>query len=148
MDTPTPLVTPQTIEAAARLARGRLHRTPLFRSETLSARSGFEVYLKAESLQKTGSFKARGALNRVLHLEPGEAARGVVAASAGNHAQGLAFAAAEAGVRVRVVMPASAQPAKIEATRAYGAEVELAGDRKSTRLNSSHIQKSRMPSSA
>jgi threonine dehydratase len=98
------------------------------RSETLSRLVGAPLYLKCENLQKTGSFKVRGALNRLLTLTDRERARGVSTISAGNHAQAVAWAAAAAGVRSVVVMPEHASPTKIAASRAYGAEVILHGD--------------------
>ena len=113
------------------LARGRLAGivtpTPLIHSATLSQMFAAEVYLKPENLQKTGSFKIRGAYNRVSALAPAEAARGAVAASAGNHGQALAWAASRAGVSATIVMPTTAAIAKIDATRSYGQKVELAG---------------------
>ena len=113
------------------LARGRLEGivkpTPLIHSATLSQMLAAEVYLKPENLQKTGSFKIRGAYNRVAALAPAEAARGAVAASAGNHGQALAWAASRAGVCATIVMPTTAAIAKIDATRSYGQRVELAG---------------------
>ncbi len=113
------------------LARGRLagivKPTPLIHSATLSQMLAAEVYLKPENLQKTGSFKIRGAYNRVAALAPAEAARGAVAASAGNHGQALACAASRAGVCATIVMPTTAAIAKIDATRSYGQRVELAG---------------------
>jgi threonine dehydratase len=114
------------IAARARISPHVL-RTPLVRSHTLSVMTGAEIGLKCENLQKTGSFKARGALNCVLGLSAAERRRGVVAASAGNHAQGVAYAAAIAGAKATVVMPTSAAIAKVEATRGYGAEITLAG---------------------
>jgi threonine dehydratase len=114
------------VAARARIAPHVL-RTPLVRSHTLSVMTGAEVRLKCENLQKTGSFKARGALNCLLGLSAAERRRGVVAASAGNHAQGVAYAAAIAGAKATVVMPTSAAIAKVEATRGYGAEIALAG---------------------
>ncbi|GAB6934218.1 MAG: threonine ammonia-lyase [Bacillota bacterium] len=113
-------------EAEARLRRV-VHRTPLQHSCTFSAMSGCEVYLKLENLQKTGAFKIRGAYNKVASLSPDERARGVITASAGNHAQGVAMAAFRFGVQATVVMPVGAPQAKIEATRGYGAEVVLVG---------------------
>lgn len=107
---------------------GSLHRTPLLRSRTLSQRLGVPAYLKCENLQKTGSFKVRGALHRLLRLQDGERERGVVTISAGNHAQALAWAARAAGTRAVVVMPEGASRAKVEASRGYGAEVVLHGD--------------------
>jgi threonine dehydratase len=110
----------EDVERAAEVIRGRLHRTP-----TLSCRSlGPEVFLKAELFQKTGSFKPRGMLNKLASLTPGEKARGIVTWSAGNAAQGAAFAASSEGIACRVFMPAGANPLKAAATRAYGAEVD------------------------
>lgn len=113
-------------------ARGRIvevvRQTPMLRKEALSQRYGVPVYLKGEHLQRTGSFKVRGALNLVSQLSAEERARGVVAASAGNHAQGVAVAASAYGARARIFMPEDATLSKIEATRAYGAEVVLGGD--------------------
>lgn len=97
------------------------------RSATLSRMLGAELYVKAENLQKTGSFKIRGAYNRVAVLSAEEAARGAVAASAGNHGQALAYAASRAGVRATIVMPTTAAIAKVDATRSYGQNVELEG---------------------
>jgi threonine dehydratase len=114
------------VAARARIAPHVL-RTPLVRSHTLSLMTGAEIRLKCENLQKTGSFKARGALNCVLGLSAAERRRGVIAASAGNHAQGVAYAAAIADAKAIVVMPTSAAIAKVEATRGYGAEIVLAG---------------------
>ena len=122
------VVTPRAIREAAAVIAPHIHRTPLLRCATLDRITGFEVHLKAENLQKTGSFKPRGALNRIAHLTPDEARRGVLAASAGNHAQGLAYAAAARRIPVRIVMPATASKAKIDATRAMGAEVILHGE--------------------
>lgn len=121
-------VTLESIREAARVVAGRIHRTPLLSSRTLSRMCGHRVLLKAENLQKTGCFKPRGALNKIARLSAAERARGVLAASAGNHAQGLAFAAADLGIPVTVVMPVNAQPSKIAATRAMGAEVVLHGE--------------------
>jgi threonine dehydratase len=113
-------------DARARIA-GSIHRTPLVPSRTLSGRVGVPVYLKCENLQKTGAFKVRGALHRLLRLDDEERARGVVTISAGNHAQAVAWAAAAAGTRAVVVMPEHASPAKVEASRGYGADVVLHG---------------------
>jgi threonine dehydratase len=109
------------IERAADTLRGRLHRTPLFSCRAL----GPDVYLKAELFQKTGSFKPRGMLNKVDSLSDDEKSRGIVTWSAGNAAQGAAFAAAEAGIACTVFMWATANPLKVEATRGYGADVDL-----------------------
>ena len=115
------------IEHARRRLEGVIKPTPLMRSETLDRMLGAEVYLKLENLQKTGSFKIRGAYNRIAALTPTEAARGVVAASAGNHGQALAYAATRAGINATIVMPTTAAIAKVDATRSYGQKVMLAG---------------------
>ncbi len=115
-------------EAAEKIA-GKVHRTPLLSAAGLGARAGARLYLKCESFQKTGSFKPRGALNKVLSLSPEERSRGLVTVSAGNHAQALAWAARIAGAACTVVMPTGAPASKIEATRGYGAEIVLHDDR-------------------
>jgi len=103
-------------------------RTPLVYSPTLSAKTGANVYLKLETLQKAGSFKVRGAMNRILAHPGPSPARGVVAASAGNHAQGVAVAAHAAGLPATIVMPVWASLSKQEATRGYGAEILIHGN--------------------
>ena len=113
-------------EARARVSKHACH-TPLLTSATLSKRTGFDVYLKAEMFQRTGSYKLRGPLNKLALLTDEERARGVVCSSAGNHAQGVALAAAIYGIRAVVVMAENATPSKIEATKGYGAEVVLHG---------------------
>lgn len=115
------------IEQARLALRGIAHPTPLARSHTFSKLTGCDLYLKLENLQKTGSFKIRGAYNRIRLLTEAERSRGVIAASAGNHAQGVAFAALAAGIKATIVMPEMAPLAKIMATRGYGAEVVLHG---------------------
>ena len=115
------------VVAARDLIRDVLTTTPLLRSRVLSERLGGPVYLKCENLQRTGSFKARGAYTRIARLTEEERARGVVAASAGNHAQGVAFAASAVGAKSTVVMPEGAPLPKIEATRSYGADVIFHG---------------------
>ena len=116
-------------EAAARLS-GRVHRTPLLSSRHLAACGGTaRLWLKCESFQKTGSFKARGALNKVLTLSDAERARGLVTVSAGNHAAAVAWAAREAGCAAVVVMPEDAPVSKVEAVRGYGAEIVFHADR-------------------
>jgi threonine dehydratase len=107
--------------AAAERIRGRVHRTPTFSSRTL----GEQVWLKAELFQKTGSFKARGVMNKLASLLPEEKARGVIGISAGNHAQALAWGAATEGIDCLVVMWQGASETKIAATRGYGASVDL-----------------------
>ncbi|MGW4635275.1 threonine ammonia-lyase [Nocardia sp. NPDC004415] len=118
----------ERIEAAAVLLAPVIRRTPTVASRVLSDRVGSPVLLKCENLQRTGSFKPRGAYNRIAHLPDAERARGVVAASAGNHAQGVAWAAAELGITSTVFMPVGASLPKLMATRAYGAEVHQIGD--------------------
>ncbi|MGI9111810.1 MAG: threonine ammonia-lyase [Gaiellaceae bacterium] len=115
------LLTRDDVLAAAERIRGRIHRTPTFTSQTL----GEGVVLKAELFQKTGAFKVRGVLNKLAALSSEEKARGVIGISAGNHAQALAWAAAAEGIDCLVVMWASASAAKIEATRGYGASIDL-----------------------
>jgi threonine dehydratase len=120
------LVTRAEIERAAAEIGGSIIRTPTVRSVLLSERLGLELYLKLELQQHTGSFKARGALNRIRQLSAAERASGVITVSAGNHAQAVAWAARGAGVSATVVMPEGAVQMKIDATRAQGAEVILA----------------------
>ena len=115
------------IQNAAVCIGDRVHRTPLMPSTQLGARLGVTLFHKCENFQKTGSFKARGALNAVSRLGDAERERGVVTVSAGNHAQALAWAARAAGVPCTVVMPAAASPTKVAASRGYGAEVVLYG---------------------
>lgn len=103
------------------------HRTPLDCSRTFSEMTGGKIYTKQENLQKTGSFKLRGALNKIMTLSPEESRRGVIAASAGNHAQGVAFAATAQEISSVIVMPEGAPLAKAAATKSYGAEVILFG---------------------
>ena len=117
------------VEAAQARIAGRVHRTPLLSSHTLGAQLGLAgpAWLKAENLQKTGSFKVRGALNNIDQLSAEQKARGVITVSAGNHAQAVAWAAREASVAATVVMAAAVSPIKAAATRGYGAEVILFG---------------------
>ncbi len=123
------LVTLADVRSAATAIQGRAHRTPLIHSATLSGLTGFDVWLKCESMQKTGSFKVRGAIHKVAALDADARQRGVIALSAGNHAQGVAWAATNAGVKSVFVMPANAVKSKVEATRGYGGEVfQTAGD--------------------
>jgi threonine dehydratase len=111
------------VEAAAGRVRDHVHRTPVITSEGFDEASGYRVAFKAENLQRAGSFKIRGALNKLLGLTPAERARGVVAYSSGNHAQGVALAARIVGTSAIICMPVDAPEAKITATRAYGGEV-------------------------
>ncbi|MGL4240709.1 MAG: threonine ammonia-lyase [Beijerinckiaceae bacterium] len=123
----TGTVTFADIEAAHAAIRRELVRTPTLMSRTLSDILGCKLWLKFESLQFTASFKERGALNRLLQLTPEERERGVVAASAGNHAQGLAHHAQRLGIKAVLVMPETAPAVKIKAVRGFGAEVILKG---------------------
>ncbi|HET9061545.1 MAG TPA: threonine/serine dehydratase, partial [Acidimicrobiales bacterium] len=117
------LVTPDDVRLAARRLQGVIRPTPTALSSQLSERAGRPVYIKPEHLQRTGSFKIRGAYNAIVEGPPTE----VVAASAGNHAQGVALAASLCGVRSTVFMPVGASFPKVEATRNYGADVRFAG---------------------
>ena len=119
-------VTVADILAARERIAAHVHRTPLLGSATLARLTGTRLGLKAENLQRTGSFKARGALNALLQLSPEERARGIVTLSAGNHGQGLAYAASLLGIRCVVFMPEMAVPTKVEAIRQYGAEAMFA----------------------
>ncbi|MCW2617688.1 MAG: threonine dehydratase, partial [Modestobacter sp.] len=121
------LVTGADVEAAAVLLDGIVRHTPLWHSRGLADRVGGPVWLKCENLQRTGSFKIRGAYTRIARLTDAERARGVVAASAGNHAQGVALAARLLGCSATVFMPGTAPLPKVAATRAYGAEIVLGG---------------------
>jgi threonine ammonia-lyase medium form len=120
-------VTLEDIRAAEKLLDGVVRPTPLEYSRALSDRVGTEVFLKCENLQRAGSFKIRGAYTRMARLSAEEKARGVVAASAGNHAQGVALAAQLLGLTAKVYMPHGAPMPKISATKAYGAEIEFVG---------------------
>ncbi len=121
-------VTIDDVRAAAERFDTTVRRTPLLPSSTLSAALAADVWLKAENLQHTGSFKVRGAANRIAALSDDERRRGVIAASAGNHAQGVAVAATTRGIHATIVMPRATPLAKVEATRDYGAEIVLHGD--------------------
>src|SRR5580658_2187427 len=122
---PVLAVTFDDVVAAAGRLRGVAHRTPAITSATLDERLGARAYLKAENLQRMGAFKFRGAYNRLAQLDAGARARGVVAFSSGNHAQGVALAAKLLGIPAAIVMPTDAPAAKLAATRGYGAEVVL-----------------------
>jgi threonine dehydratase len=116
------------IQEARERLRGIAEETPIYLSETFSRRVGREVRLKAENLQRTGAFKVRGAVNKLTTLSPEERAAGVVAASAGNHGQAVAWAARQLGIRATIFVPVTAPMAKIEACRNYGAATEMAGE--------------------
>ena len=120
-------IRPDDIAAARKLIRDVISETPMLHSRVLSEAVAGPVYLKCENLQRTGSFKVRGAYFRIARLSDAERAWGVVAASAGNHAQGVAFAASQLGCTATVVMPEGAPLPKVEATRGYGAQVVLCG---------------------
>ena len=113
-------------EARARV-EPHIHHTPLLTSRLLSARTGFDIRLKAEMFQRTGSYKIRGPLNKFAQLDEEQRRRGVICSSAGNHAQGVALAAAMYGMPAVVVMAENATPSKVAATKAYGAELVLHG---------------------
>ena len=124
----TPALSLGEIRAAAWRLRGEVIETPCLPSRTLSALTGCEVFLKFENLQFTASFKERGALNKMAQLTPAERAKGVLAVSAGNHAQGVAYHAQRMGIPATIVMPRFAPAVKVERTRGFGASVVLEGD--------------------
>ncbi len=122
------MTTLDEIQRARAVIAGRLHRTPLVRSTALGRQLGLRLFLKAECLQKTGSFKVRGVLTKLAALSDEEKRRGLITISAGNHGQAVAYAAAAEGVRCVVVMPEYASPAKVAACKGYGAEVVVGGN--------------------
>jgi threonine dehydratase len=111
-------------EAASRIA-GRIHRTPVVTSRAFNETAGCEVFFKCENLQRAGAFKARGATNKILSLTDDEKKHGVIAVSSGNHAQAVALASREAGVRAVVCIPEDAPKMKVAATRGYGADIRF-----------------------
>src|SRR6266567_6791391 len=121
-------LTPKVFDDAYRRVAPLVHRTPLIHSTLLSLETGFDVWLKAEMFQRTGSYKVRGPSNKLPQLTPLEQRTGVICSSAGNHAQGVAYAAARLGIPATVVMANNATPAKIAATKGYGANVVLHGE--------------------
>lgn len=121
------MVTLDQIKEAREVLSKVAYKTGLVHNTTLSEMSGNSVYLKMENLQKTGSFKIRGAYNKIAHLTEEEKQRGVIASSAGNHAQGVALGATSYGIKSTIVMPQNAPLSKVSATRKYGAEVVLHG---------------------
>ncbi|MGH9351769.1 MAG: threonine ammonia-lyase [Terriglobia bacterium] len=125
---PAPCITLADIELARNNLAGSIFLSPCPHSRSLSQLTGQEIYLKLENLQMTGAFKERGALNKLLALGKHEAARGVITASAGNHAQGVAYHAARLGIRAHIVMPQPTPLVKVTATRNFGGEVILYGD--------------------
>src|SRR6476469_2521989 len=116
------------IEAAAQVIKGQVIRTPCLHSRTLSDITGAEVFLKFENHQFTASFKERGALNKLVSLDAAQAKKGVIACSAGNHAQGVAHHASRLGIPAVIVMPRHTPYVKVEQTQRHGAEVILHGD--------------------
>ncbi|KHD78970.1 threonine ammonia-lyase [Actinoplanes utahensis] len=136
--TPLDLLTLADVEAARDLLTGVVKRTPLIPSRPLSEITGVPVWLKCENQQRAGSYKVRGAYTRIARLSDGERARGVVAASAGNHAQGVALAAGLLGTRATVFMPEGAPLPKVTATKGYGAAVEYAGTSVDDALEAAH----------
>ncbi|MEY4411734.1 MAG: hypothetical protein RLZ69_1308 [Actinomycetota bacterium] len=129
MTTHAPVIAPtlEDFQAARENVAAIAIETPVLHSNFLSEHVGHPVHLKAENLQRTGAYKLRGAYNRISKLTPEERARGVVAASAGNHAQGVALAATQLGIKATIFMPTGASLPKVQATRGYGAEVVLVG---------------------
>jgi len=133
-DSPPPTASPSNwppataIDDAARLLSGIARLTPLLYADGLSELTGYQVYLKAENLQRTGAYKIRGAYVKVARLTSEQRQRGVICASAGNHGQGVALAAKLAGVAATIVLPSDVPLAKLSAVKAYGAQVVLAGD--------------------
>src|ERR671930_499615 len=121
-------VTLADIEAARRIIAGAVLRTPMLPAPKLSALTGAQVFVKYENLQVTNSFKERGALTKLASLGDAERTRGVIAMSAGNHAQAVAYHAARLGIPATIVMPETTPYVKVAATRAYGAEVVLEGE--------------------
>ncbi|MBL4654878.1 MAG: threonine/serine dehydratase [Bacteroidia bacterium] len=116
------------IRSAHAKINDRVHYTPIYSSTQLSNRLGIELFFKCENFQKTGSFKVRGVLNKILNMSEEESSKGLVTISAGNHAQAIAWAATASGIQCTVVMPETASKTKIRATKEYGAEVVLPGD--------------------
>ena len=121
------LISIEHVRAAARAIHGKVDNTPFLRSQTLSELTGADIWLKFENLQFTGSFKQRGALNKLLSLTPEQRAKGVVTVSAGNHAQGVAYHAGQLGIPATIVMPVSTPSVKAQRTASFGAEVVLTG---------------------
>ena len=120
-------VTFDMIKEAAETIRGSVKRTQIVECPTMEKLTGNKVFFKLENLQKTGSFKVRGALNKIMHLTDEEKAKGVIASSAGNHAQGVALGATNLGIKSTIVMPGTAPLSKVLATKGYGAEVVQVG---------------------
>ena len=128
MNQDTELTTFEDIRDAAKFLTGKINRPPIDYSETLSKKYSSEIYLKMENLQKTGSFKIRGALYKMSKLTEEEKKAGTIAVSAGNHAQGVALASKISGINCKIVMPLHTNPSKVNAVEGYGAKVELVGN--------------------
>lgn len=120
------MVNQSDIDTARILIHGKVHRTPTMSASALGELAGVNLFLKCEQFQKTGSFKPRGALNKLAHLSQAERDKGLVSASAGNHAQGLSFAARTFGAHATIVMPQDAPQAKVDAVRGYGGDIVFA----------------------
>jgi len=131
------MITLKDIQDAARTISAFVHETPLVHSNSFSAMTGADVFIKAENFQKTGSFKVRGAFNKISSFKD----RKVIAASMGNHAQGVAYAASQVGAQAKIIMPLNAPIVKQEATKGYGAEVELHGETFQEALEYAQAQK-------
>lgn len=121
-------LTKDDFEEARQTIHDLIHHTPLFSSRALGERAGLDVWLKAECLQKAGSFKPRGASNALRHLSPAEREKGVITASSGNHGQALSYVSGKEGIACQVVMPETANPGKVAAVRDYGGDPILYGD--------------------
>jgi threo-3-hydroxy-L-aspartate ammonia-lyase len=132
------MLTIDNINAARERISSRIHRTPVITSRLFNQVAGKEVFFKCENLQRAGAFKIRGATNKIQSLTPEEKTRGIVAFSSGNHAQAVALAGNEAGVRVLVAMPEDAPKAKVAATRDYGAEIVFYDRHKQDREKFAH----------
>ncbi|MEW6001451.1 MAG: threonine ammonia-lyase [Nitrospirota bacterium] len=127
----------RAIQAASEIIKGHIHRTPLIYSNSFSMLTGAEVFIKAENLQKTGSFKVRGAFNKLMNIH----GQSVITASMGNHAQAVAFVSSRLGINAKIVMPLTVSIVKEEATKAYGAEVLLYGENFQDALNYALFEK-------
>ncbi|WP_088072507.1 bifunctional threonine ammonia-lyase/L-serine ammonia-lyase TdcB [Gottfriedia luciferensis] len=121
-------LTIKDIKKAYELLEGKVRKTPLVKSFYLTSKTDGEIYLKLENMQLTGSFKFRGAFNKISHLTEEERNKGIIACSAGNHAQGVALSARLLRIKSKIIMPSSAPKAKVEATQGYGSEIILYGD--------------------
>ncbi|MDR1651411.1 MAG: pyridoxal-phosphate dependent enzyme [Synergistaceae bacterium] len=128
------VISADDVLAARERIAGRIHRTPLVRSRALSEMTGYEVFFKAENLQKTGSFKIRGACNKILPLSEEEGRRGIITASSGNHGQAVAYAARLCGYSATVIMPEGGSPVKAASIKDYGAELLFCGTKSGERI--------------